>query len=260
MMPGADHRSLLLTIDKLYAAAVEPAKWEDFLDTAAILFKADNAFVCQAEGRRRVFDYIGLNHVDRDAVPVSRYEMDKDLRRRPFNASNGRAVHCRMGVSERELHASAVYRDYLQPLGIEYSMVVALPAAPGYTHDLGFSRNRNGQPFDRDDCDLLNELVPHLSRSFTVLRALNDAGRVPSARAEAPAPASQQIDPKSIRQRFGLTPAQAQLTMLICNGHTVTQAAAALDITAPSARQYLQRIFDRIGVRRQADLVRMVTS
>jgi len=50
--------------------------------------------------------HIGLNRVDRDAVPVSRYEMDKDLRRRPFNASNGRAVHCRMGVSERELHAS----------------------------------------------------------------------------------------------------------------------------------------------------------
>jgi hypothetical protein len=30
-------------------------------------------------------------------------------------------------VSERELHESAVYRDYLRPLGIEYSMVVALP-------------------------------------------------------------------------------------------------------------------------------------
>jgi hypothetical protein len=26
MMPGADYRSLLLTIDKLYSAAVEPAK------------------------------------------------------------------------------------------------------------------------------------------------------------------------------------------------------------------------------------------
>ena len=256
-MPGADYRSLLLTIDRLYAAAVEPAKWTSFLGIAAALFKADNAFVCQAEARRRPFDYIGLDLVDRGAVPVSRYEMDKDLRRRVFNASNGRAVHCRMGVSERELHESAVYRDYLRPLGIEYSMVVALPAAPGFTHDLGFSRGRTGQPFDRDDCDLLNELVPHLSRGFAVMRALRDVGAPP--RAAAPAPAPQQIDPEALRQRFGLTPAQAQLTTLICNGQTVTQAAAALDITAPSARQYLQRIFDRTGVRRQADLVRMVT-
>jgi DNA-binding CsgD family transcriptional regulator len=259
-MPGADYRSLLLTIDKLYAAAVEPAKWGNFLGTAAALFQADNAFVCQAEDRRRPFDYIGLDRIDRSGVPVSRYEMDKDLRCRAFNASNGRAVHCRMGVSEQELHASPVYRDYLRPLGIEYSMVVTLPTAPGFTHDLGFSRDRKGQPFDRDDCELLNELVPHLSRGFTVMRAIRDAGRVPPPRAVSPAPAAQQIDAESIRQRFGLTPAQAQLTMLICSGKTVTQAAALLDITAPSARQYLHRIFDRTGVRRQADLVRVVTS
>src|SRR5215218_1062785 len=57
-MPGADYRSLLLTIDKLYAAAVDPAKWGHFLGAAAALFNADNTMVCQAEARRRPFDYI----------------------------------------------------------------------------------------------------------------------------------------------------------------------------------------------------------
>ena len=66
----ADYRSLLSTIDKLYAAALEPSEWHRFLALVAALFDADNAFVCQAENRRRPFDYIGLNQRNRDAVPL----------------------------------------------------------------------------------------------------------------------------------------------------------------------------------------------
>jgi DNA-binding CsgD family transcriptional regulator len=66
------------------------------------------------------------------------------------------------------------------------------------------------------------------------------------------------LDLESIRRRFDLAPAQARLTALICNGHPLREAAARLGITEGSARQYLRRIFDKTGVRRQADLIRLV--
>src|SRR5581483_4461956 len=161
-MPGANYRALLDTIDKLYGAALEPARWERFLDTVVELFEADHAFVCQAENRRRPFDYVGLSRFNRTAVPLARYEMDRDPRRRAFNLSNGRAVHCRMASSDDELHRSQVYREYLRPLDIEYTMIIALPTQPGFTHDLGLTRSRSRRAFDSNDCDLLNELAPHL--------------------------------------------------------------------------------------------------
>ncbi len=252
----ADYHSLLSTIDKLYAAALEPSEWHRFLASVAALFDAENAFVCQAEKRRRPFDYIGLNQRNRDAVPLERYEMDKDRRMRAFNASCGRPVHCRMGVSDHELHASRVYQTYLKPLNIEYTMLVALPTRPGYTHDLGLMRGPSGKPFESDDCDLLNELVPHLARSFAVRRAIAEARSPAPAIAAAPAP--REPDAESLRQRFALSPTQARLALLIAHGRTVKEASALLGTTEGTTRQYLRRIFDKTGVRRQSDLVRIV--
>ena len=250
----ADYRSLLSTIDKLYAAALEPSEWHRFLALVAALFEADNAFVCQAENRRRPFDYIGLNQRNRDAVPLERYEMDKDPRMRAFNASCGRPVHCRMGVSDHELHASRVHQTYLTPLNIEYTMVVALPTRPGYTHDLGLMRGRSGKPFESNDCDLLNELVPHLARSFAVRRAIAEARSPAPAIAAAAAPP----DAESLRQRFALSPTQVRLALMIAHGRTVKEASALLGTTEGTTRQYLRRIFDKTGVRRQSALVRII--
>jgi DNA-binding CsgD family transcriptional regulator len=61
-----------------------------------------------------------------------------------------------------------------------------------------------------------------------------------------------------LRRRFGLTPAEADVAMEIARGDGRKAAAARLGVADSTARMHLTRIFEKTGVRRQAELVRVV--
>lgn len=61
-----------------------------------------------------------------------------------------------------------------------------------------------------------------------------------------------------LRRRFGLTPAEAGVAMEIARGDGRKAAAARLGVADSTARMHLTRIFEKTGVRRQAELVRIV--
>lgn len=58
-----------------------------------------------------------------------------------------------------------------------------------------------------------------------------------------------------LRRRFGLTPAEADVALEILKGDGRQAAAARLGIAATTVRAHLSRIFEKTGVRRQAELV-----
>lgn len=57
---------------------------------------------------------------------------------------------------------------------------------------------------------------------------------------------------------FDLTPAEAKLAVLIAAGHSPKEAASRLSIATETARTVLKRLFDKTGVRRQAELVALL--
>lgn len=57
---------------------------------------------------------------------------------------------------------------------------------------------------------------------------------------------------------YGLTPAQSRLTRRLVEGESLAEAAAVLGLTCETARTYLKQVFAKTGVRRQANLVRMM--
>lgn len=255
------YRPLLALIDRLYAAALDPSAWNDFLVLAADVFGADHAFVSQIDRRHGVLDYIGLPLPKRDVLPVSRYArlLGDDPRRTVFDASPGRAIHCGMGLSRPRLCASRTYREYLEPLGIEYTMVAAPPVRENVSHDFGLTQNAKGRSFLSEDCELMNELVPHLHRALEVARAVEgsrERREIPPAAAATPPAEDWQRD--RLRLTFALSPAQVRLAMLLFRGDRIKQAAGQLGITEGSARQYLKAIFVKTGAKRQADLVRVI--
>lgn len=259
MVKQRDVNRMLTLIDQLYAAALEPEQWGRFLVSAADLFQADNVFVCQLDRYSQTLDYLGLPQENRGANPVRRYAklLNDDPRRGLIDSRLGQAVHCGTGLSRARLRASRTYRDYLKPLNIEYTMIAALPVRNGLTHDLGLTRGRDRRPFDGNDCEMLNVLVPHLSRGFQISRAvLPSASRPPRAPAPAATIATADGDLVRLQGMFSLSPAQARLAISLFNGNTIKNAAADLGITEGSARQYLKKVFQRTGTRRQLDLVR----
>lgn len=258
-MPQRDPTVVLSLVDKLYAAALDGSEWAGFLSSAADAVGADHAFVSQIDFSRRSLSYVGLQQSNRDAVPVRRYLslLDDDPRRAIFDARPNEAAHCQMGLSQARLHGSRTYRNYLRPLNIEYTMVACLPVREGFSHDLGFTRTRVGTAFKSDDCDLLNALVPHLRRAFEISRALEErAGpiQLPSSQSSRPA----DCDHLKLQTYLALSPTQARLAALLFDGKSVKDAARDLRITEGSARQYLKRVFEKTGVKRQLDLIRAI--
>jgi DNA-binding CsgD family transcriptional regulator len=57
---------------------------------------------------------------------------------------------------------------------------------------------------------------------------------------------------------YGLTQAEARIAVALANGMTITRAAAAYSITRETAKTHLKHTFDKLGVRRQAELVRLI--
>ena len=57
---------------------------------------------------------------------------------------------------------------------------------------------------------------------------------------------------------FALTPGEARLTLAICRGWTIAEAAAEFGLTAQTVRGYTKTIYAKTGARGMPDLVRIV--
>jgi DNA-binding CsgD family transcriptional regulator len=63
-----------------------------------------------------------------------------------------------------------------------------------------------------------------------------------------------------LREKFGMTLAEAGFAIEISKGDGIQAAADRLSISRATARTHLSRIFDKTGTRRQAELVRVLIS
>jgi DNA-binding CsgD family transcriptional regulator len=63
---------------------------------------------------------------------------------------------------------------------------------------------------------------------------------------------------EDLRERFGFTPAEAAFALEIIKGDGRQATADRLGITVGTARSHLSKIFDKTGVRHQAELVRLL--
>jgi DNA-binding CsgD family transcriptional regulator len=61
-----------------------------------------------------------------------------------------------------------------------------------------------------------------------------------------------------LKNRFGLTPAEARIVLRLVSGDSLRSAAKALGIKYETVRTHLKSIFQKTGTRRQAELVIVV--
>ncbi len=74
------------------------------------------------------------------------------------------------------------------------------------------------------------------------------------------APEHATLRPEGFAEHFGLNRNEARLAALICDGHSLKAAAAALGWTNETTRSYSKSIFARMGVQGQTSLLRRVLS
>ena len=68
------------------------------------------------------------------------------------------------------------------------------------------------------------------------------------------------VDPALVAAVLGLTPAQSQVAALLAEGLSVNEVAAVTHRQANAVYWHLKQIYKKLGVSRQADLVRLVLS
>lgn len=61
-----------------------------------------------------------------------------------------------------------------------------------------------------------------------------------------------------VRQLYGLTRTEASIAVAVLHGAELREIAESRGVSVTTARTHLQRIFDKTGTRRQADLVRVL--
>lgn len=67
-----------------------------------------------------------------------------------------------------------------------------------------------------------------------------------------------QVNNTVAKQLFNFTPAETALALELANGLSLEEAAENLNIMRNTARAHLRAIFSKTGVRRQAELVRVM--
>ena len=67
--------------------------------------------------------------------------------------------------------------------------------------------------------------------------------------------ASQRDAAEALRARYGCTPAETRLVMGLLQGHSLREAARSAGTTYESARTTLKRVFAKVGVHSQSQLV-----
>jgi DNA-binding CsgD family transcriptional regulator len=124
--------------------------------------------------------------------------------------------------SMREYHASGMYVDYARYWQVEHEMMVVLPAGPGRTVRLLFSRGPGSDFTDRDRV-LLSLLRPHLHAAFVATE----------------------------RRRLGVAPLttrQREILQYVAAGMGNRQIARRLGLSDATVRKHMENIFARLQV------------
>ncbi|MGH6771014.1 MAG: hypothetical protein ACRECO_18555 [Xanthobacteraceae bacterium] len=123
-----DSGQFLTVVDRLYDAVADLDKWPTFLEGATSLFAARVAQIGHFDLVNSRLSFSIVHGYDWSAAHMQRYEslMSEDPRLPYFNANPFKPVHCRMSLTDEQLHASRVYKEVLSVGGVEYSLGVNL--------------------------------------------------------------------------------------------------------------------------------------
>jgi DNA-binding CsgD family transcriptional regulator len=169
----------------------------------------------------------------------------------------------------RVVHANAVARQMLAaedpaksrsgvltvtsevlPGQLEAAVLAASTDAPHDRRGLGVpARREDGTP-------VLLRVLPLARRS--VRSGLEQ--RATAAVFIGDAPSSLQLPGDALALLYSLTPAEVRVMELIAAGQTLREVGEALGKSVHTIRTHLNRVFDKTGAHRQADLVRLVST
>jgi DNA-binding CsgD family transcriptional regulator len=169
-MPVLDLDNFSQAVAGVYDASMDVERWADTLSLLAKIFGGRAAQISVGSG----LDAIGFvkmwGWTDEELTRfVPRYlALTPTDPRAGMLATQYRAMHCRQFVSDDVLWASEMYKQALNPSGVEYSMGFTVPLDQRMLCFLGVMRGPGNAPFTTADCEDFGRLIPHVGRAVTM--------------------------------------------------------------------------------------------
>jgi DNA-binding CsgD family transcriptional regulator len=157
-----------------------------------------------------------------------------------------------------ELHATTLYREFYEPIGLEHQIAFILPHAPERV--LAVALSRKDDDFSDAERDLLNAARPFLIQSYRNAIAHTGLRRALEARAVArPLPVDEPLLTRELAAR-GVTARQAQVLALVATGRSDRAVAAELRVSERTVQKHLQSCYRALAVRSRGDAVALAWS
>lgn len=146
-------------------------------------------------------------------------------------------------ILEAALVESLFMKEWMQPLGLYYTMMVNIAADNHLYGNIVFYRSKEAPPFSDDEVALLKIINRHLSARFGSLYP-NGIFYNPLQNFE--------FDFSSV---YGLTPREQEILELVCRGTDRGALSSQLFISENTLKNYLSSIYHKIGIRSYSELL-----
>lgn len=176
-MSGLD---LLDAIDKLYAAALEPDRWDEALGAVSHALGAIGVSIIPlgTESVMRALASESLAEANaqyqagwwRHDTPAARI-MSHGMR--PGTAATDRLV-----MREDEIQRDPFYQDFLKSHGIQQTMAGLVSLGAGRLVAVAAQRGLGRELYQNEDVEALTRLAPHIQRSLTLATSMVEARRL----------------------------------------------------------------------------------
>lgn len=177
----------LSIVGQIYAAAVNPQRWEGCLQNLAERFSSRTAQIGLRSDSGGDIQFLHVaGPVEESLFPRFLELIAEDPLESVYHplangaytpmcdqsrldaARNGGAWHCREMFSDDVIHNSAMYREVRQPMDMEYCMSKRFWPQPGYEAVIALGRPAAHEPYTADDCGLLDRFGEHFERAVSI--------------------------------------------------------------------------------------------
>ncbi len=172
----ASNDDLLTAIDLLYRSITQPDAIRAFLARLAHLVGGEFAHVFALDRRGHQVVWQDAHNIDDESMRVygERY-MHADPRTDHALHNLNRILSCRIEGLGPRLARSVVYREFLAPRDMEYTLWAPMVVGDDLHTITAILRPRSGNAFGHADCALLNQVNRHVLRAAEVRMHLRRA-------------------------------------------------------------------------------------
>lgn len=150
-------------------------------------------------------------------------------------------------VSSAAREASAIYRKWMQPMGIYYGLGCTVMGSEHLLGSVTLFRSRAQGDFSDEEVAMLTVLNRHLSAHFDFLWPKGAA-------------ANDRSDLSRLVQQYSLSPREEEIALLILQGRSNQEIGKALYISENTVKKHANSIYRKLGITSRTQLLSLIYS